>query len=110
MSNDKRTGYWTKVWERHRESMLENLRRLNEGKRAKSSEKMALIKAVLPQLPIGPMTSTELRNALAEAWAATYGEPISQKQAWNLVRAGRYGKVIPDPGQDGNYTVHPLPE
>jgi len=107
---NEKTGYWKRVWAKHPDSMAENLRKLNESRKRKSSERMALLKAILAQMPIGPMTSTELRDQVREAWNSTYGESISKPDAWNLVRAGRSAKVIPEPDATGSYVIHPLPQ
>lgn len=106
---NNRTGYWKRIWEKHSDSMADNLKRLNESRRNKSSERMALLKAVLPMLPIGPMSSTEIRDGVLAAWESTYGEKLTKPAAWNLVRTARDSGVIPKPSEDGTYTVHPLP-
>lgn len=108
--NEQPTGYWRKLWAKHHQSMADNLKRLNDSRRNKTSERMTLVKAVLPMLPIGPMTSTEIRDALLAAWESSYGESLTKPAAWALVRKARDAGLIPKPGEDGMYTVHRMPE
>jgi hypothetical protein len=111
MSNQptKKISYWKRVWEKHPEAMAENLKRLNESRRAKASERMKLLQAILPQLPIGAMTSTELRDAVREAWSSNYGEDLSKHAAWNIARTARDSGIIQPPAPNGTYTIHVLP-
>lgn len=93
------------MWRERRQVMADNLAKINAARAAKSEEKVRLIAALLPQLPAEPLTSTQLRNALREAFNLSYGENITAPQAWNLVRAARR-KGLFKVSDDGTYQVH----
>lgn len=93
------------MWRERREIMADNLARINSIRAEKAEEKIRLVNALTPQLPTGPLTSTQLRNSLRDAWNLTYDETITNTQAWNLVRASRR-KGIFILGEDGTYTIH----
>jgi hypothetical protein len=100
-----RPGYWQTMWRTRRENMTEHLAKLNERRVEKTQEKIRLVKALIPQLPTCPMNSTQLREAVREAFNLSYGEELDSPQAWNLVRASRRAGII-KPDEDGLYRLN----
>lgn len=104
----KRRMTWNEIRKRHPERMANHLEALNTYNSELARHRHNRLAALLPILTPGTKFACELRDQVAEAWEAVYGEEIDQKKAWLEVRFGiRRGmfRMTPD-GKYDTMAVH----
>lgn len=89
-----RRSHWAEMWKCHPERLREHVGRMTAARAAKSEERGRLIQAVFDMIPTDPMRPFELRDMLAVLWSETYGEPLSKKQAWAVVKSAQRRAMV----------------
>lgn len=74
------------MWRNHPDRMRSNLEAINVLQDQKVEQRRTTIRAVLKLVPDRPYPPSSMRDHLAEAWEATFGENLSSAQAWLHVR------------------------